>query len=335
MAGGPALSATSAILVTALAGSGTLAISRACGAKLTMRRRLRSSEGSGDIGDAVAVEIGDGAHVERARAGDVIGGVGQLGGLAQVAAAPAPQFERADHMRLAHQRDVGFAVAVEIGDAGGIEPAMRRAERRRLGDDLVLAVALGDHRQAGAALEIGFHHDDLVVAVAVEIGEPRLEILEHGVVLEPDGLAFAVARFDHQAAGLDLVAENAVVVARGRLGQPGAGDVALCRWRRGRRAARRPEASAVAGVSMKASVILLAGEHDLVPEPAGIDPRLAVDGLDRRHARRRVDALHAPFGGLARRRPMRTRHRQANKDAMHCEVLTMPRGAAAARCRPR
>ena len=38
-------------------------------------------------------------------------------------------------------------------------------------------------------------------------------------------VALAVAGLDHQAAGLDLVAENAVVVARGRLGQPGAGDV--------------------------------------------------------------------------------------------------------------
>ena len=64
------------------------------------------------------------------------------------------------------------------------------------------------------------------MAVAVEIGEPRLEILEHGVVLEPHRLALAVAGFDHQGAGLDLVAENAVVVARGRLGEPGARDVA-------------------------------------------------------------------------------------------------------------
>ena len=46
IAGGPAPSATSPRLVTALAGSGTLAISRACGAKLTMRRWLRSSEGA-------------------------------------------------------------------------------------------------------------------------------------------------------------------------------------------------------------------------------------------------------------------------------------------------
>ena len=65
------------------------------------------------------------------------------------------------------------------------------------------------------------------MAVAVEIGEPRLEILEHGVVLEPHGLALAVAGFDHQGAGLDLVAEDAVVVARGRLGQPSAGDLAF------------------------------------------------------------------------------------------------------------
>ena len=45
-------------------------------------------------------------------------------------------------MRLAHQRDVGFAVAGEIGDAGRIEPAMRAAERRRLGDDFVFAAPL-------------------------------------------------------------------------------------------------------------------------------------------------------------------------------------------------
>ena len=55
------------------------------------------------------------------------------------------------------------------------------AERRRLGDDLILAATLGDHCEAGAALEIGLHHDNLIVAVAVEIDDARLEILEYGV----------------------------------------------------------------------------------------------------------------------------------------------------------
>ena len=71
------------------------------------------------------------------------------------------------------------------------------AKRRRLGDDFVFALAQANHRQRRAALEIGFHHDDLIVAVAIEIGEPRFEIFEHSVVFKPHGLAFAVAGFDH------------------------------------------------------------------------------------------------------------------------------------------
>ncbi len=192
---------------------------------------------------------------------------------------------------------IGFAVAVEVADAGGIEPAMRAAERRRLGDDLVFAFAQADHRQAGAALERGLHHDDLVVAVAVEIGEPRLEILEHGIVFEPHGLAFAVARFDHQGAGCDLVAENAVVVTRGRLGEPGAGDVAGADGdvAVGQGAVRRFRLCRFVDEGERDA---LAREHDLVPKAAGIDLGLPVGGLDRRHARRRIDVAHAPFGGV-------------------------------------
>ena len=94
MAGGPDASATKARLVTAFAGSGTLAISRGFRREADDAQAAAVERGRGDIGDAVAVEVGGGAHVDRARAGDVIGDVGKLGGLAQFAVAPAPQFER-------------------------------------------------------------------------------------------------------------------------------------------------------------------------------------------------------------------------------------------------
>ena len=111
--------------------------------------------------------------------------------------------------------------------AAGSSQRWAAAQRRRLGDDLVFAAALADDGKRRAALEIRLHHDDFVVAVAVEIGEPGFKILEHRVVLEPHNMGLAVAGLDHQGAGLDLVAENAVVVAADRLGQPGARDVAL------------------------------------------------------------------------------------------------------------
>ena len=57
-AGGPDASAMSARSVTALAGSGTLAISRGCGAKLTDAQAAAVERGRGDVGYAVAVEIG-------------------------------------------------------------------------------------------------------------------------------------------------------------------------------------------------------------------------------------------------------------------------------------
>ena len=144
-------------------------------------------------------------------------------------------------------------------------------------------------------LEIGLHQNDLVTAVAVEIGEPGLKIFKHGVVLQPHGVALAVARLDHQTAGFDLVAENAVVVTAGRLGQPGAGDVALA----GDNAAVRQ--CAVRQIGLRHSIDevqrgAVLGGVDPVPEPAGIDAGLAVDRFNRGDPRRRGDALYAPFG---------------------------------------
>ena len=82
-----------------------LAISCGFGTKAIMRRRA-IERGQGEIGDAVAIEIGGRAHVERARAGNVVGRVGQLGDLLQPAVIEIPKLERADGMRLAHQRDI-------------------------------------------------------------------------------------------------------------------------------------------------------------------------------------------------------------------------------------
>ena len=245
------------------------------------------------------VEVGDHGHVERARAGDVIGGVGQLGGFFQVAVAPAPDFKHAFRVRLAYQRDVGLVVAGEVGNAGRIEPAVGRAQRRRLGDDLVAALALADYGKRRAALEIGFHHDDLVVAVAVEVGDARLEILEYGVVLEPQGLQFSVARFDHQRTRLDLVAENAVVVAVGRLGEPRARDVVLAGGNLpvGQRALRQfCRRRRVDEIERDFAVRVL----DCVPQAAGHHAHLPIDRVDGGDARRYVDAIHAPALGPGR-----------------------------------
>ena len=138
------------------------------------------------------------------------------------------------------------------------------------------------------------------MSVAVEIDDARLEILEHGVGVEPHGLALAVARLDHQTAGLDLVAEDAVVVAGGRLGEPGARDLA----------GAGGDAAVGQGVFRqfrlrgpidKVELGLLAAKYDAVPETAGIDADLALDGLDGDHAGRRIDALRPAIRRLAKR----------------------------------
>ena len=89
----------------------------------------------------------------------------------------------------------------------------------------------------------------------------------------------------------------------------------------GRRAARRPAVSACAGVSMKWSETFSPASTIRVPEPAGVDLRLARDGFDGRHARRRVDAAHAPFGGLAR--AGECQQAQGEKETLHRSIPTM------------
>ena len=65
------------------------------------------------------------------------------------------------------------------------------------------------------------------MAVTIEVGDARLEILEYGIAVEPDRLALAVARLDHQRARFDIVSEYAVIVAGSRRGEPGAGNVVM------------------------------------------------------------------------------------------------------------
>lgn len=65
----------------------------------------------------------------------------------------------------------------------------------------------------------------VVVAVAINVGEARLEILEYGVTSKTDDVGLTVARFDYQGAGSNSVAKNAVVVTAGGLGELGRGDI--------------------------------------------------------------------------------------------------------------
>ena len=146
--------------------------------------------------------------------------VGRLGGLVQRSASPRPQLQPAEHVRLAHEGDVGRPVAVEISDAGGIEPGVGVTDRRRLGDDRGAGGI--DDRERRAALEIRLDDDDPLAPV--DRSDARLEILEHRVAPEPHDDAGAVAALDRQAAGLDRIPQHAVAVARGRLGEPGARD---------------------------------------------------------------------------------------------------------------
>ena len=144
------------------------------------------------------------------------------------------------------------------------------------------------------------------MAVACEIGEPQAQILEHRVVAGVYGVARAVAGFDHDAAGFDLVAEHAVIVARGRIGEPGAADIlaavgnrtvgqgALGQYRRRRR---------IEEVQDEAAIFAL----DRVPILARAHAHLSVDGVEPIHARRRLDGFDVPIGGAGGRRQQRQR----------------------------
>jgi hypothetical protein len=111
---------------------------------------------------------------------------------------------------------------------------MRLPGGRGLGHDPPRGVALGDHRQGRAAAERRAHQEDLGRAVAVEIGEARLEILEHGAFaggkgprVDRNGAGLradpgkTLPLLNHEAAGLDPVAQGAVTVFRARLGEEG------------------------------------------------------------------------------------------------------------------
>ena len=256
---------------------------------------------------------------------NVIGGVRQFGDLGQPTVGIAPKLQHADGVRLANQRDLLFAIAEKIRNAGRIEPAVRRAERRRLGDDLVSVLAPADHRKARTQPQRRLHHDDLVPAVAVEVDEARREVLEYGVGAELYGLAAAVAALDRQRAGLELVAESTVIVTVGRLGQPGTGDVAgadgdaaVGQGAFGMLGLRRLVEKRERGSGL--------AEAQPVPEAAGVNLDRVADGLDGVHARRRGDFLGPPFHRLRRGSDQRGEDGEQRKT--HTKFLTATRGAA-------
>jgi hypothetical protein len=212
----------------------------------------------------------------------------------EFAGTPAPQFEPAERMRHAHQRNLHRALAAEIGDPGGIEPTIGRSDRRRLGEDRKSPVALADHCERGPRRKIGF--DDNNFFAVAEIGHARFEILEHGILAETDDVALAVPAFDDERSRFDGIAQHAMTVTGGRFGEPGARDPSLARGnapvrqgiRRNRRIARRrcvlqPDFFAVG--------------NDGEPAGSGRDARLPSHFDQFEHRARRLDCFNLPSIG--------------------------------------
>ncbi len=175
---------------------------------------------------AVAIGVGhDAAEAELATADGVRADTADLGKTRQGRCGVSVQAQSAADVRGGHQRDVETAIAVEVTDAEGIQPAIGLAEKRRHGFARDAIARHGVDRQRGAACRIGLHDQDLVLAVPIEIGQSRRQILENPRRRQRVHEHPAAAGLDGELRGLDAVAENGVVVSGRGTGKPCGGDV--------------------------------------------------------------------------------------------------------------
>lgn len=122
--------------------------------------------------------------------------------------------------------DLLAAPAAERRDGGDVEPAVGAADEIRAGELHQDAAAQAVDRDRRAQRDGGADGDDFHTAVAVEIGEAGIAVLEHFRLGQAVGVDRAGGCFDDQRPGLDGVAEDGVAVSLGGAFIPGGGDIA-------------------------------------------------------------------------------------------------------------
>ena len=121
-------------------------------------------------------------------------------------------------------------VAIQVSRPDDCQPAMRAADIRGGGCEHEIRSAPAVDGKLCAELAVAARHDDLVRAIAVEIGEARGHVFEHMISVKRQRVTAEPAiarRIDPERFGLMLPPQHEMAVARDRIVEPGPGDGAI------------------------------------------------------------------------------------------------------------
>ena len=138
------------------------------------------------VGRAVAVYIRNRRHAQLTATDGVVGIAVAGHQRDQGGALLTIEGEASGKMRGKDRRDLAPSIAVEVGDAERIQPAMRPSNRRcgRAETDVPAGQLVKYERRP--PLHVAPHHQELVVPVAVDVDDANPAVLEHVAGAEAD-----------------------------------------------------------------------------------------------------------------------------------------------------
>lgn len=116
--------------------------------------------------------------------------------------------------------DLDPTVPVQIANTGRGEPAVALADKAGRGAQSIGAID-SEARPEG---KVSLDHDDLGAAVTVDVGEPRLDILEHPGVRQCQAQRAAAVRLQNKCSPFNRITQNGMVVPVRGIGQPCCND---------------------------------------------------------------------------------------------------------------